>query len=201
LIVVDEAYYEIGALAGDARAWTAAPLLASAGNRLVVLRTFSKLFGLAGLRVGYGLCSPEIAGRLQALKAPYNVNIVGQIAALAALSDLDWLRERAQLLVTERERVARTLMDQHGLRVWPSAANFLLVEVAPDVAEPTASEQRRDKLWQALLTGGILTRRLTGPRLEGVLRVTIGLPEQNDAFCAALARARQTSEGEPQWAN
>ncbi len=200
LIVVDEAYYEIGALAGDARTWTATPLLASAGSRLVVLRTFSKLFGLAGLRVGYGLCAPEVAEQLRALKAPYNVNVVGQGAAMAALSDIDWLRERAQRLITERERLARTLTNQFGLRVWPSAANFLLVEVAPAVAEPTTQQQRRDTFWQALLAEGVLTRRLAGPRLDGLLRVTIGLPEQNDAFCAALERARETLEGGPQWA-
>lgn len=188
IIVVDEAYYEIGALAGDPRAWTAAPVIAtqSAQGRVVALRTFSKLFGLAGLRVGYGLCAPEVAARLLARKAPYNVNLAGQVAALAALGELAWLRERAVALAQERERLARTLTERHGLCVWPSAANFLLVDVAPDLTGEPAREQRGEALWQALLARGVLTRHLTGPRLDGMLRVTIGLPEQNDAFCAAL---------------
>jgi len=191
LIVVDEAYYEIGAFAGEADAWTAAPLLASAGGRLVVLRTFSKLFGLAGLRVGYGLCAPALAERLLALKPPYNVNLAGQVAALAALEDGDWLRARARELVSERERLRLRLFAEAGLPVWPSAANFLLVDVAAGEHEVEARNQRRDALWHALLEQGVMTRRLSGTRLAGLLRFSVGLPEQNDALLAALARPQE----------
>ena len=195
VIVVDEAYYELGAFADDPRAWTAAPLLASIGERLIVLRTFSKLFGLAGLRVGYGLAAPALAERLRALKPPYNVNLVGQLAALAALDDLDWLRARARDLASERERLSRLLATDLGLPVWPSAANFTLVDVSGGLTEMRERERRRDALWQALLDHGVMTRRLSGERLAGLLRFTVGLPAQNDALVAVLARALDTSEG------
>ncbi len=190
VIVVDEAYYELGAFADDPRAWTAAPLLASAGARLVILRTFSKLFGLAGLRVGYGLSAPALAQRLRSVKHLYNVNLAGQVAALAALDDLDWLRARACELAAERERLAGLLAMRLGLRAWPSAANFLLVDVAPGISDAAAREQRGDALWQALLDQGVMTRRLGEQRLAGTLRFTIGLPEQNDALVSALAVAQ-----------
>ena len=195
LIVVDEAYYELGAFADDSRAWTAAPMLSTAGERLIVLRTFSKLFGLAGLRVGYGLAAPALAERLRALKPPYNVNLVGQLAALASLDDLDWLRARARDLASERERLSRLLATDLGLPVWPSAANFTLVDVSGGLTEMRERERRRDALWQALLDHGVMTRRLSGERLAGLLRFTVGLPAQNDALVDVLARALDTSEG------
>ena len=176
LVIVDEAYYEIGTLAGDARSWTAAPLVREA-SRLVVLRTFSKLFGLAGLRVGYALCAPELAERVRALKQPYNVNVAGQLAAHAALAELAWLRERALVLVAERERLARALSGHRRLAVYPSAANFLLVQVADASAVP---------LWEALLDRGMMVRRLTGEQLGRCLRVTVGTPQQNDRLLDAL---------------
>lgn len=195
VVVVDEAYYEIGAFAEDARAWTAAPLLASAGERLVVLRTFSKLFGLAGLRVGYGLAAPTLAQRLRALKPPYNVNLAGQVAALAALDDLDWLRARARDLVAERARLMGLISTQAQMRVWPSSANFFLVEVAGELEDTETRERRRDAIWQALLDQGVMTRRIGEPRLAGLLRVSVGLPEQNDALLDALLHAGRMVSG------
>lgn len=194
VIVVDEAYYEIGAFAGDTRAWTAAPMVADTGGRLIVLRTFSKLFGLAGLRVGYGLGAPDLVARLTALKAPYNVNLAGQHAALATLDDLPWLRARARELSKERKRMARMLTTRAGLRVWPSAANFLLVDVVnagDGLMETEERTQRSDALWQSLLDQGIMTRRLSGPRLAGLLRISVGLPEQDDALLSALVRVQE----------
>ena len=190
VVVVDEAYYELGAFADDPRAWTAAPLLASAGAHLVILRTFSKLFGLAGLRVGYGLCAPALAQRLRSVKPVYNVNLVGQVAALASLADLDWLRARACDLAAERERLAGLLALRLGLRAWPSTANFLLVDMTPGMDDVAARERRGDALWRALLEQGVMTRRLGGPRLAGILRFTVGLPEQNDALVSALSVAQ-----------
>lgn len=188
-LVVDEAYYEVGALAGDPRSWTAAPLVAASDGRLVVLRTFSKLFGLAGLRVGYGLCAPWVAERLRALAAPYNVNQPAQCAALAALRDLNWLTARADDLARERDRVVNALTARLGLRVWPSVANFVLADVAADAADAQRRAQVCDAIWQALLRQGVLVRRFSEPPLGGLLRITIGLPEQNDALLSALDRA------------
>jgi histidinol-phosphate aminotransferase len=191
LVVVDEAYYEIGALAGAPDAWTAAPLVRADG-RLVILRTFSKLFGLAGLRVGYALCPPELAVRLRERKMPYNVNTLGLVAAQAALGDLTWLRERAAAIVAERERLALALRAFPGARVHASAANFLLLEWSAAQAE---------HIWLALLERGILVRYFAEQRLANCLRITIGTPEQNDRLLAALrdivsdAVEQQTSYG------
>jgi histidinol-phosphate aminotransferase len=176
LVVMDEAYYEIGALAGDTAVWSAAPLVAE-GRPLVVLRTFSKVFGLAGLRVGYALGAPALAGQLRARQPHYCVNVAAQVAARAALDDLDWLRERAAALVRERAALATALGSLPGLRVYPSAANFLLVACPPG---------RCDVIWSALLDRGILTRRFQTPRLVDCLRVTVGTPEEHARLLAAL---------------
>ncbi len=178
LIVVDEAYYEFGAFARDPATWTAIPLLAE-GRRLAVLRTFSKVFGLAGLRVGYALCPPDVAARLVDRKQAYNVNAAGQVAARAALSDLPWLAERAGRIVSERERVREELSRLAGLRIYPSAANFLLVELA-------AGPRARNALWEALLDRGILVRLPPGARVAAALRITIGTREENDRLLDAL---------------
>lgn len=180
VVVLDEAYYEMGALAGDAAMWTAAPLV-TAGARLVVLRTFSKLFGLAGLRVGYALCPGDIAAGLRARKQPYNVGVAGQLAACAALEEIAWLRARARLLLDARVALARALAGL-GLRVYPSAANFVLAELA---TSPTAPQQR-DTLWQALLDAGIMVRRLTGYGLDATLRISVGTPAENARLIATL---------------
>ncbi len=193
LVLVDEAYYEIGALTDAPEAWTAAPLVQD-HPRLVVLRTFSKLYGLAGLRVGYALCSPELAERLRALKQPYNVNVAGQVAARAALDETAWLRERAAALVAERERLARALGAFGQLRVFPSSANFLLVEVlAPDPSASLGSRTAQSSslaaarwLWEALLDWGVMVRRFTDARLASYLRVSVGTPEHNGQLLTAL---------------
>jgi histidinol-phosphate aminotransferase len=176
LVVTDEAYYEIGALAGDAAVWSAAPLVAE-GRPLAVLRTFSKVFGLAGLRVGYLLGAPALAGRLRARQPYYHVNLAAQLAARAALDDLGWLRERAAALVRGRATLAAALGALPGLRVYPSAANFLLVACAAG---------QRDALWAGLLDRGILTRRFETPRLADCLRITVGTPEEHARLLAAL---------------
>lgn len=186
LFVVDEAYYEVNALGGR-EAWTAAPLVAE-GRRLMVLRTFSKVFGLAGMRVGYGLCPPDVAAYLRERKQPYNVNVAGQLAAYAALNDLDWLRERAALLVGERERLTRDLAALDGLHVYASAANFILVDFG--------GANLREVVWQALIAHGILVRRPGGERLAGCLRITVGKPEENDRLLVALREIlREVREG------
>lgn len=178
LVVMDEAYHEFGGLGGDPAAWTALPYVAE-GRQVVVLRTFSKIFGLAGLRVGYAVCPPGVAARLRARKQPYNANIAGQAAARAALGEVPWLAERARRILAERTRVAGELAALDGLRVYPAAANFLLVELVDGPG-------RRDLIWQALLDRGVLVRRTTGERVQACLRITIGTREQNDRLLDAL---------------
>lgn len=194
LLVLDEAYYEFGALA-DVPGWWSAAAEVARGAPLIVLRTFSKLFALAGLRVGYALCPSEVAARLQALRQPYNVSLTGQVVATAALDDLDWLRERACILLTEREQLVRALQALPGLRVYPSAANFVLVELVGASAEENV--QRRDVLWQALLERGILVRKLAGERLAATLRISVGRPEENTRLLAALGELLEGTEQAP----
>ncbi len=188
LVVVDEAYHEF-VRAGTAEGGSDAPVGASpatellvSGRSLVVLRTFSKAFGLASLRVGYALCPPDLANRLRARKAPYNVNAAGQAAAHAALGEVGWVVDRAAATVRERERLATRIAELPGMRVYPSAANFLLVEWVPP-----AGAKNSLPLWRGLGARGILVRRFEHPRLEAALRVTVGTPAQNDALVAALA--------------
>lgn len=176
LVVLDEAYYEVGAFGGDPLAWTAVPLVRD-GAHLVVLRTFSKLYGLAGLRVGHACCPPALAARLMDRKMPYNVNSAGLVAAEAAIRDEEWLRERARILIDERDRVRQALSVLPGLIVHPSAANFLLVETGAGMALP---------LWERLLDQGIMVRRYGAGPLSHALRVSIGTPAQNDRLLVAM---------------
>ncbi|MFH1135259.1 MAG: histidinol-phosphate transaminase [Pseudomonadota bacterium] len=147
----------------------------AAGRPVIFLRTFSKAYGLAGLRIGYGLAHGELVDYLDRVRQPFNVNTLAQVGALAALEDddfrvatqkntwegLDWLYERLGFM---------------GLTVHPSQTNFLMVEL--DVpAEPVA---------QALLRRGVIVRSLRSYGLDRVIRLNVGLPEENERFAAAL---------------
>jgi histidinol-phosphate aminotransferase len=173
LVVVDEAYHEF---AGE----SVVPLLARHAN-LVVLRTFSKAMALAGLRVGYLLAAPELVREVDKARLPYNLNFFSQMAALAALEDPAALAAGVRRLVTAREELASALARLPGLRVYPSRANFLLVELAE--ADPKA-------VFEALYEEGVLVRDVTSyPMLARCLRVSVGSEEENAALLAALPRA------------
>jgi histidinol-phosphate aminotransferase len=173
LVVIDEAYHEF---AGT----TAVPLLTRHPN-LVVLRTFSKAMGLAGLRLGYLLAQPELVREVNKARLPYNVNIFTQTAALAALEEPQALVANVGRLVRLREEVFTRLRALPGLRVYPSRANFLLLEL--EQAAPQA-------VFEALLARGILVRDVTSyPRLARCLRVSVGSEEENEALVVALQEA------------
>ena len=171
--VVDEAYFEyVGQSAyPDTSRW-----LARYPN-LVVTRTFSKAFGLAGLRLGYGLSSPEIADILNRIRQPFNTNCVAQAAALAALADTAHLAHSIELNTTELARVA-TACEQLGLGVVPSVGNFVLVDLARD-AQP---------VFENLLHQGVIVRPVANYGLPQHLRISIGLPSENDRLIAALGK-------------
>ena len=172
LVVVDEAYHEFG---GE----TVAPLVPRNPN-LVVLRTFSKWAGLAGLRVGYGAMSPELAARLMRIKSPYNVNAAAEVAALAALEDAAHLREIVRKIVVERERLVKELARLPFLTVYSSRANFLLCRVAgADAAALHAALHRK----------GVLLRYFNTPYLKDCLRVSVGRTEDTDRLLTALRQA------------
>lgn len=171
LVVVDEAYLEF---VTDPALVSAIGLLAEFPN-LVVTRTFSKAYGLAGLRVGYLLAHPELAAVLERVRESFNVNALGLAAAEAALADSDhlaWVREQ-----TMRARDAlRAQLLARGLRVAPSQTNFLLI----DFDQPAAPIEA------ALLARQVVPRPMAGYGLPTCLRVTVGRPEENARFLQAL---------------
>ena len=169
LIVVDEAYVEFGP--DDASALALLDDL----PRLVVVRTFSKAFRLAGLRLGYLLARSWVVDDVQKVRLPYHLDAIKQIAGVVALEQEEaFLGHRART-AAERDRVAAALGGHDDVEVFDSAANFLLVRTP------------RTDLFQRLLDRGVLVRDFsTRPRLEGCVRVTIGTAAENDAFLAAL---------------
>jgi histidinol-phosphate aminotransferase len=142
---------------------------------LVVIRTFSKAYGLAGSRVGYALCGADIAELLNRVRHPFNVNSIAQAAAVAALTDLGHVARAVELNNRERERLAGALRGL-GLRVLPSAGNFLCVEIGAQAAAVN----------EALLRDGIIVRPLVAYALPRFLRVSLGTGVENDRFMASL---------------
>jgi histidinol-phosphate aminotransferase len=173
-VLLDEAYteYLTPAQRYDAIAWV------RARPNLLVARTFSKAYGLAGLRVGYGIAQPTLAARLNTLRPRYNVTTPGLAAAAAALGDADFQARSFALNLAGREQLAQGLAAL-GLRCLPSAGNFVMVEVG-DAAT----------LQRALLAQGIALSTLEPYALHHWLRISVGLPEQNERVLQALAALR-----------
>ena len=167
IVVVDEAYAEFRR-PGTPTALT----LLEAHPNLVVTRTMSKAFALAGARVGYAVAAPEAIDALRLVRLPYHLSSVTQAVARTALAFSDELLGQVDLLRAERDALVAWLRDQ-GLRAVDSDANFILFGEFTD----------RHHAWQALLDRGVLVREV-GP--EGWLRVTVGTPEDNQALRAAL---------------
>lgn len=181
LVVIDHAYIEFAHAAYDATS-----LLAQHAN-LAILRTFSKAYGLAGVRIGYLAGSQEVIRELKKVRQPYSVDTLAARAALAALQEEEEVQARVTLIVSERERLFRELGVQGlGFPVAPSEANYVLFRV------PAAHE-----VWQRLYDEyGILVRDLSlAPGLTDCLRVTVGTPEENTEFLHALCTITQQAEG------
>lgn len=151
-----------------------------AGRRVLVLRTFSKIYGLAGLRVGYGVGDPETIAAIGKVRRAFDVGTPAQAAALASLDGRAELERRRAFTASGREELVATLR-RHGLEpVGPAVANFVYVEVGED-ARP---------LFEALLREGAIVRPLAAFGAPGALRITVGTPEENDFFAGALASVR-----------
>jgi len=174
VVVVDEAYFEFS------NSVTMTNLVSSCPN-LVVLRTFSKWAGLAGLRIGYGLFPMEIARYLMKIKQPYNANAAAQAAVLASLADIDYLRANVAKIVMERERLFGRLKELGWLKPYPSQANFVLCSLAKGNAQ---------EIWQGLRKKGIFIRYFDTPGLRDCLRITVGRPEDTDALIKALKEVK-----------
>ena len=173
VIVLDEAYDEY---LGATERSPSATWLAEYPN-LIVSRTFSKAYGLAGLRVGFGMMDAAVADMLNRVRQPFNVNSVAQAAALAALADADYVAESAAL---NRNGLAAlgAALDAMGVPYVPSHANFVLVEVGDAVA-----------VYERLLRQSVIVRPVANYGLPRHLRVTVGLPAENERFISALRSA------------
>ena len=174
LVVLDEAYCEY--MTGE-KDPDGVELLSRFPN-LIVCRTFSKAWGLAALRVGYSVSSPAIADVLNRVRQPFNVSSVALAAATAVLDDEDYL-QRSRETNSAGLKQLEEAFDQMGLRYIPSSGNFVAVEVGPQAMG----------VYQALLAHGVIVRPVAGYGMPEHLRVSVGLPAQNEHFINALAKA------------
>jgi histidinol-phosphate aminotransferase len=177
-LVIDEAYYEF---AGE----TVANLVPDYEN-LIVLRTFSKWAGLAGLRVGYGVFPPPIADILIKVKPPYNVNMAALVAARESLKDRVYLLGTVQKMIEERERLWDKLKTIKFLKPVPSKANFILCEVVRGQADVIQDELEKQ---------GILVRYYNTPLLRNYIRISVGKPEHTDRIIEALKKVGDKLNG------
>lgn len=173
VVVLDEAYIEYSPESNN-RA------LLDDFDNVVIVRTFSKAYGLAGLRMGYALSSVAVADLLNRIRQPFNVNRVALAAAAAALADQDFI-EKTRQTNQEQRRWLEKQFDALGLGFIKSHANFIMVEIAAEMEEVTA-----DSIYQALLEQGVIVRALDAYGLPNWLRVTVGAAEDNTRLIDTL---------------
>ncbi len=173
MLVMDEAYIEYAGTPDLVSALTMRHLR----ENICVLRTFSKAYGLAAIRVGYGVMSPEAVGYLDRVRAPFNCNAIGQHIAITALAAQHHIRTSVAQTILERERVASALASD-GLLVAPSQTNFILVNV----------NRPGRVVYEAMLRQGVIVRPMPPP-ISTWLRITVGLPSDNDRMLASLSTA------------
>ncbi len=174
LVVLDEAYAEYV----DAPGYQDSLALRKKYPNLVVLRTFSKIYGLAGLRVGYGLARPDLVEYVDRVRAPFNVNHVAQVAAAAALSDVEHVA-RSRALVLEQRPFLAAGLEKLGATVIPSQGNFLLADFPGRSAK---------QLFEDMLREAVVLRPMAGYGFPNAQRISIGLPAENEKCLAALGR-------------
>ncbi|XP_010244868.1 PREDICTED: histidinol-phosphate aminotransferase, chloroplastic isoform X1 [Nelumbo nucifera] len=171
LVVLDEAYIEFSGMESRMK-WV------KKHENLIVLRTFSKRAGLAGLRVGYGAFPLSIIEFLWRAKQPYNVSVAAEISACAALQNPLYLEKVKEALVQERERLYKVLKEVPFLKPYPSYSNFILCEVT--------SGKDAKKLKDDLAQMGVMIRHYSKKELKGYVRVSVGKPEHTDALMKCL---------------
>ncbi len=172
IVVLDEAYFDFArkTFIDDIKKH----------NNLILLRSLSKI-GLAALRVGFGIADPAIMEQINKVRLPYNSNTISQAFAAQVLRDFSPVKKQIDIILTERERLAKALSALPNLTVFPSDSNFILFRV----------EQEGEKVFENLMKNGILIRNLNAhPRLKNCLRVTVGTREENDQFLAQLVKIK-----------
>jgi histidinol-phosphate aminotransferase len=179
LVVLDEAYYDYVQRPDYSRSVD----YVRDGRNILVLRTFSKVHGLAGLRIGYGMGHPELVGALNRVRSPFNANMLAQAAALAALDDLEHVARSVEMNAREMKFVTEELALL-GVRYTPSAGNFLLIDTGRDCEED----------FVRLLHEGVIVRPMKLYGFATSLRVTIGTHSDNEQFLDALQRVSCKAE-------
>lgn len=174
VVVLDEAYVEYF----DPEHYVSSISLLTTYSNLVISRTFSKAYGLASVRVGYAICHHKISNYLNRLRQPFNVNVMAQAAATAALADQAFVSQSRDMNTTQLQKMTQAL-DELGFEVIPSHANFITFKAGE-------AEESGVELYHALLKKGVITRPLAGYGMGAWLRVSIGLPEENDRLIDAL---------------
>ncbi len=174
LVVLDEAYHEFARVKKD---YPDSMKLRKHFHNLIVTRTFSKAHGLAGLRVGYAVAQPDIAEAFNKVREPFNVNLLAQAAAIAALDDKKFLK-RTLAMVDQGRQFLTEALKELGFRVVDTATNFILFDLGSD-SKP---------VYEALLKQGIIVRPMSGWGLNTFLRVTIGKKTDNVRFLKALKK-------------
>jgi histidinol-phosphate aminotransferase len=177
-LVIDEAYFEFSGL-------SVAGLVPQYPN-LMVLRTFSKWAGLAGLRIGYGMFPLKIADILMKVKPPYSINMAALVAVNESFKDRDYLLETVRKMIEERSRLFEKLQQLDFLRPVPSQANFILIEMVRGQAKYIQDELEKQ---------GILVRYYNTPLLRNFFRISVGKPEQTDRIIEALKELGERIDG------
>ena len=183
VLVVDEAYV-------DFAPGNAVSLLHEGRDNVVILRSLSKGYGLAGLRFGYGLAHRDLIAAMDKARDSYNTDILSQAAAVAALRDRDYFERSRDAVIAERERLTQALRER-GFTVPDSASNFVLATVPKDGGPGTARLAR--ELYESLKAEGILIRYFDKPRLDDKLRITLGTPAQDERLLWVLDAALEHS--------
>ena len=178
LLVIDEAYYEFSR--------TTAQCLVKKYPNLAIIRTMSKAFSMAGLRLGYMLGQPDMIRAINRVKLPFSVDIFTQIAGQILMENADKIARQVDEIISERERIFLELDIIHGLRPVPSLTNFILFEVDGITGK---------ELYDELYKDGILLRIFTDGRLQHFLRVTIGTPRENDVFLERIKLVMEQKRG------
>ena len=175
LVILDEAYYEYASLEKD---YCGGLEFLKNNPNLIVFRTFSKIFGLAGLRVGYGFADKSIVDYIERTRPPFNVNILAQVAAAAAIGDTDQVKRSQELIKEERAYLYKEF-EKLNIEYLKSAANFILFNSSP---------LKGRELFAALLKEGVITRSMDEYDLHYWVRVTVGLRKENEMFVDKLKK-------------
>ncbi|MDD5756300.1 MAG: aminotransferase class I/II-fold pyridoxal phosphate-dependent enzyme, partial [bacterium] len=173
IVVFDEAYYEYA----TQKDYPQTLDYLRKGKNVIILRTFSKIYALAGLRVGYGLAGEELISYLERVRPPFNVNSLAQVAAEVSLDDKQQIKRSLALVEKEKKKLYREL-DKLSITYIPSAANFVLIDLKREAGE----------ISKKLLASGVIVRPMGEYKLPTCIRVTIGLPAENNRFVSALRK-------------